>query len=210
MSSDRAILCVRQDEALSYNLVPIPEEAKASFYDHIHQNAVGVERSAAETDPTFKQIIPYIVVHAESQGQDYILCGRRLSGGNEGRLHGRITLGFGGHVKWEEGLHAMDMVYRSIEQELREELGFIDPELRSKLVLLGELDADVDDVGTVHRGLVYLLQVDLADPFWFKIASKEPDKLQLFWAPLPNLALLLDRMEEWAKLTYVTLQGLVS
>lgn len=208
MSKDGKILCIPHKDGYSYNLASIPAEGRGAYYDYLHQVATGIERSQAETDPSYKQIIPYIVIHGEWQGQDYVLCGRRLRGGNEDRLHGRITLGLGGHVKWEGGLHAVDMIYRAAEQELKEEVGYVDPDLRSKLVLVGELDADVTDVDLVHRGLVYLLTVDLSDEFWLHARSQEPDKLQLFWAPLNNLGFVIDRMEEWAKLTYGALVGL--
>src|SRR3972149_11375968 len=55
-------------------------------------------RSAMETDPSYKQIIPYLVFrHAET----YFLM-RRRSNANEARLKDKYSLGIGGHIRQED------------------------------------------------------------------------------------------------------------
>src|SRR4051794_24182824 len=51
-------------------------------------------RSEMETDPSFKQIIPYVVFRS---GED-IFCYTRGSSQGEARLHRLRSIGVGGHV----------------------------------------------------------------------------------------------------------------
>ena len=53
-------------------------------------------RGDCETDPTFKQIIPYVIVYFQATGQ--ILTYRRGPEVGETRLAGNRSLGFGGHI----------------------------------------------------------------------------------------------------------------
>jgi predicted NUDIX family phosphoesterase len=52
------------------------------------------DRPAAESDPSRKQIIPYAVVLRGDQ----VFAAERLTGGGESRLHGKLSIGIGGHV----------------------------------------------------------------------------------------------------------------
>ena len=56
-------------------------------------------RAEAETDPSWKQLIPYLVLR---DGERIFLMRRTKAGGDE-RLHDRYTIGVGGHVNPEDG-----------------------------------------------------------------------------------------------------------
>jgi len=51
-------------------------------------------RERMERDPTFKQVIPYVVLRDEER---YFLM-QRTSAGGDARLHGRYSIGVGGHL----------------------------------------------------------------------------------------------------------------
>jgi len=51
-------------------------------------------RAAMEVDPSFKQIIPYLVLR---DAERYFLM-RRTKAGGDARLHDRWSIGVGGHV----------------------------------------------------------------------------------------------------------------
>ena len=51
-------------------------------------------RPEMEVDPTYKQVIPYVLV---TRG-DEVFVMRRLKKGGETRLHGQLSLGVGGHI----------------------------------------------------------------------------------------------------------------
>jgi predicted NUDIX family phosphoesterase len=111
-------------------------------------------RSLMEQDPTYKQIIPYLVfVH----GDRYFLMQRKAKI-SEARLQSKFSLGIGGHINQE------DLVDGNIanwaRREFEEEVAYsgtytIEP--------LGILNDDSNDVGKVHVGFVYLLHGDSAD-----------------------------------------------
>ena len=68
-------------------------------------------RAEAEERPDYKQIIPYVIL---LQG-DKVFVTRRLNKGGEARLHGRISIGIGGHINPvdEEGNLLMRGLWRS-------------------------------------------------------------------------------------------------
>ena len=52
-----------------------------------------------ERDPAFKQVIPYLVLR---DGERYFLMQRTTAGG-DARLHGRYSIGVGGHLNPGDG-----------------------------------------------------------------------------------------------------------
>src|SRR6266704_864085 len=59
---------------------------------------VYLNRSEAEQDKRYKQLIPYVLVICN----DKILRYRRGKGGQETRLHGLYSVGIGGHISDED------------------------------------------------------------------------------------------------------------
>jgi len=109
-----------------------------------------VERSEAETDSAYKQIIPYIVV---LRNNGHILCYPRH--GAESRLHGFYSCGLGGHIDIDDARDTFkETVATGMMRELKEELaGF--REDRVELVYRGIINETESPVGQVHLGLVY-------------------------------------------------------
>ncbi len=147
-------------------------------------------RPAMERDPGFKQVIPYLVLR---DGSRYYLMRRTRAGGDE-RLHERYSIGVGGHLNPGDG--GLD---RGLRREWEEELiaDFV-PEFR----LLGLLNDDTTDVGTVHLGAVYL-----ADAAGRPVAIRETDKLSGAFAEPADVAAVADRLETWSRLVFDFLEG---
>lgn len=116
-------------------------------------NLVYLNRSDAEQDKRYKQIIPYVLIL--SQGK--ILRYRRGKGGQETRLHGLYSVGIGGHISEEDhGLFATDRGYQAaMRRELMEEVA-IDV---AKEAAVGAINDDSTDVGSVHFGVVHIVPV---------------------------------------------------
>src|SRR3984885_12532295 len=81
---------------------------------------VYLNRSEAEQDKRFKQLIPYVLLLCG----DKILRYRRGKGGGETRLHGLYSVGIGGHISEEDhGLFSQDRGYQEgMRRELMEEV----------------------------------------------------------------------------------------
>ena len=104
-----------------------------------------VEKDRAEHNPTFLQVIPYVLV---ANGVGDLLYYSRGSE-SEGRLDPYDSVGFGGHVETGDGYD----IAQAGRREIREELGVKDS-TTIDLNFLGWIRTH-DDVGSVHVGACY-------------------------------------------------------
>jgi len=203
------IMVVPAPVSRSFGVVPINENNREEVLEYISSVAVSKVRDEVEDDDNFLQLIPYVVVGTlEGDGLHTVLGARRLKGSGESRLRGGITIGFGGHVQWNDpDQPVVDVIQDSIDRELYEELG-VSYESDEPLPLIGLIYNDTDDVGRVHLGLVYFLDVTgVAERN--EIVSQEPDKLETMWITYKLIDLLDDQMEMWARMTKRFLDSIV-
>src|SRR3954451_18728495 len=138
-----------------------------------------------EVDPSFKQIIPYLVLR---DGERYFLM-RRTKAGGDARLHNRYSIGVGGHLDPGD----LDLA-RGLRREWQEE---VHADFEPAFELIGLLNDDTTDVGSVHLGAVYV-----ADATGRPAAIRETDKLSGAFAPPDEVASVVDRMESWSALAF--------
>ena len=112
-----------------------------------------LNRSDAEQDKRYKQLIPYVLVICK----DKILRYRRGKGGGETRLHGLYSVGVGGHISEEDhGLFSNALGYQEgMRRELLEEVA-IDEVKEAGVAVIND---DSTEVGYVHFGVVHVLHV---------------------------------------------------
>ena len=147
-------------------------------------------RAEMETDRAWKQVIPYLVLR---DGERYFLM-RRTKAGGDARLHDRFSIGVGGHLNPGD----RDLA-GGLRREWREELqAAFEPDFR----LIGLLNDDTTDVGSVHLGAVYL-----ANSGGLPVAIRETDKLAGQFASPSEVAAVVDRMETWSALVFEHLEG---
>jgi predicted NUDIX family phosphoesterase len=147
-------------------------------------------RDRMEADPSYKQVIPYLVLR---DGPAFFLMQRTTAGG-DARLHGRYSIGVGGHLNPGD-----DGVLGGLRREWAEELvaDFV-PEFR----LVGLLNDDTTEVGAVHLGAVYV-----ADAAGRSVAIRETDKLMGSFVAENEVAAVADRLETWSRLVFDFLAG---
>lgn len=147
-------------------------------------------RGAMEVDRSWKQVIPYLVLR---DGPRYFLM-RRTKAGADARLHDRYSIGVGGHLNPGDG----DLA-GGLRREWREEVAAdFEPAFR----LIGLLNDDSTEVGSVHVGAVYV-----ADAEGRPVAIRETDKLTGSFAEPAEAAAVVDRMETWSALVFAHLEG---
>ena len=135
-------------------------------------------RSEVETDPSLKQIIPYVVLRSKGS----VFCYTRGGSQGEARLHRLRSLGVGGHVDEAdaEGRCGFEAYDTAMRRELDEEV-----EIRSRgvLKLAGLINDDSTPVGQVHLGVVHVYDLDepLAEP-------REEGLADSGFAPIVDLA----------------------
>ena len=110
-------------------------------------------RSEAEHDRRYKQLIPYVLLVCNDQMLRY----RRGRGGEEKRLHGLYSVGIGGHISEEDHvLFSKNVGYQ--EGMLREVKEEVDIE-QVKEAAVAVINDDSTDVGYVHFGVVHIMHV---------------------------------------------------
>ena len=160
------------------------------YLERIAEEGTFRPRAEVEDDPTWKQVIPYLVLR--DRGNIFLM--RRTRAGSDARLHERYSVGIGGHVNPQDG----DLL-GGLRREWAEELvADFEPEYR----LVGLLNDDSDPVGAVHVGIVYS-----AEAGGRSVGVRETDKLEgAFVAPL-DVTRVYDRLETWSSLVFDYLTG---
>lgn len=145
-----------------------------------------VPRAEAETDPTKKQLIPYVLVcNAEGKVLSYRRCG------SEKRLAQKLSLGIGGHVNDGDKKDSLyNTLVAGVCREIKEEIGIdVAPE---QLKMLGLINEEVSEVGHVHTGIVFTLAIDagklafdteIGSPEWIEPKELDEDAAEL-WSAL--------------------------
>jgi predicted NUDIX family phosphoesterase len=147
-------------------------------------------RAAMEVDPSFKQVIPYLVLRDDER---YFLM-RRTRAGGDARLHDRWSIGVGGHLNPGDG----DLL-GGLRREWAEELV---ADFVPEFTLVGLLNDDTTDVGSVHLGAVFM-----ADAGGRGVAIRETDKLTGAFAEPADVAAVVADMETWSSLVFTFLEA---
>ncbi len=131
-------------------------------------------RGDMEEDPSYKQLIGYVLLKDANTNE--VLVYKRLVGGGEARLHGKASVGIGGHMNEVEGKTIFEMLKINAARELNEEVGVSEEEALNNLHFIGLINDDKTEVGQVHIGVVYECKVDKS-----KVEVKEDDTLVIKW-----------------------------
>jgi len=142
-------------------------------------------RSITETDPTFLQLIPYVVLTCGKQVFRY----RRGSAGMEKRLGGLRSIGIGGHISESDA--GSDPYRVGLLREVEEEVSDIGP---FKETFLGLIFDDRTPVGQVHLGLVHVWNCERATAM-----SREAALADAGWCDLSGLNESRDGYETWSQ-----------
>ena len=143
-------------------------------------------RDEAETDPSFKQLIPYLVVCHAGRVFHY-----QRRGGGEKRLHARRSIGLGGHICSEDGIPSADAYEVGMRRELLEEVTLVG-DYRQHCI--GLINDDRTPVGQVHLGVVHRIEVtsDL-------VQCREAALESRGFAVVEELRATIDEFETWSQ-----------
>ena len=194
-SRSEEVLCVRREDIF-------PDGAWHGFVSDdldryrsvIRKQHFFKPRSEVEDDPSFQQIIPYVVF----RHQDRYLLTHRLRASSEKRLRQQYSLGVGGHIN-QQDLGGGDPILDGLKREWREEVVY---DGRFEATLIGLLNDDSSPVSKVHLGVVFLLDGDSPN-----IAIRETDKLAGELLTLEEMRIYYLGMESWSQMVYDRLAG---
>src|SRR6516225_7236859 len=109
-------------------------------------------RAQVETDPSFKQLIPYVVLRHSDQIFHYT----RGKKATESRLQTLRSIGVGGHISADD-TSLFDSPYRqAMFREVREEV-HLETEYTERCI--GLINDDTTPVGQVHLGIVHVFEL---------------------------------------------------
>jgi predicted NUDIX family phosphoesterase len=168
----------------------ITADGLATFEDLVHQRGEFRPRAEMELDRSWKQVIPYLVLR---DGARYFLM-HRTRAGTDARLHDRWSIGVGGHLNPGD----VDLA-GGLRREWHEEVA---ADFEPEFTLIGLLNDDGTEVGSVHVGAVYV-----ADAAGRAVAIRETEKLVGAFADRAEVAAVVDRMETWSALVFAHLEG---
>lgn len=158
-------------------------------------------RAEMEQDPSFKQLIPYVIFrHRDASGRETVFQYTRGKGQGEGRLHSKRSVGIGGHICSDDaGEHAANPYEEGLRRELAEEV-IIDTPYSGRCV--GLINDDETEVGRVHLGVVHLFDVE--NP---AVQPRESELVECGFVPVKELLSDLSRFESWSKICLEALFG---
>ena len=146
-----------------------------------------LRRADAEKDPSYKQIIPYVVLKWRDQIFNYVR-GKRAG---ESRLRDLRSVGVGGHINPDD-TNLFDTPYRQamlreVSEEVRLETAYDER-------CLGLINDDSTPVGQVHLGIVHLF--DLVEPM---VQRREQGLTRAGFTPLAELKDARQDFETWSQ-----------
>ena len=151
-------------------------------------------RAEAESDPAYKQIIPYVIMGCGGKYLSYVR-GRR---GGEARLAGQRSIGIGGHINPADDelpLFRADLrgaYRRAVEREVAEEVG-VEADYSDQVVAL--LNDDSNEVGRVHLGIVHYWVLEAP-----RVRKREQMITQMGFLSAAELVAVRDSLETWSRL----------
>ncbi|HXE30909.1 MAG TPA: hypothetical protein VN515_03810 [Terriglobales bacterium] len=158
-ASDELVLAVPTAALFPHGAFQGLEVGGGAYFQFIHdpRNSRYLPRSRAEQDPAWKQIIPYVILTTGSE----VFVYRRGKQSTESRLVALHSVGLGGHIRHsDEGMFVAagwDGYQAALQRELDEEVAIETPVVADRLV--GLINDDSVEVGTVHVGLVHIREL---------------------------------------------------
>jgi predicted NUDIX family phosphoesterase len=153
-----------------------------------------ISRSKAEKDPSYKQLIPYVIMACGGKLLTYVR-GKRAG---ETRLVAKRSIGIGGHINpVDNEVPLFDTDFRkmyeiAVEREVAEEVS-VETAHTDRIVAL--LNDDSTEVGSVHLGVVHYWLLDAP-----KVNRREQMITQMAFMTPAELHQVRDSMETWSQL----------
>lgn len=163
-----------------------------AYQNIVQEHKQFLPRSEMELDPSYKQIIPYLLFTHDKK----LFLMQRAATAGEQRLKNKYTLGIGGHVRESDlaGKTIFDWAIREFQEEIEYDGSLsIQP--------LGLINDDSDAVGKVHVGFAFLLRGDSPN-----IAIRSELK-QGSLLSLEACAEFIENMETWSQFAFAHVQA---
>jgi predicted NUDIX family phosphoesterase len=158
-------------------------------------------RPDVEQDPSFKQLIPYVIFrHRDAAGRASLFQYTRGKGQGEARLHSKRSVGVGGHISADDRTSETAVPYvEGMRREVSEEVSV---EALWTEQCVGLINDDETPVGQVHLGVVHLVEVEQP-----AVYPRESEIIDAGFRPVEELLADLGRFETWSQICLRALFG---
>jgi predicted NUDIX family phosphoesterase len=158
------------------------------------ENTTYRPRPDVEQDPSFKQLIPYVIFrHRDTAGRVALFQYTRGKGLGEARLHSKRSIGVGGHISANDRTSESAVPYsEGMRRELSEEV-IVESPWTERCV--GLINDDETPVGRVHLGVVHL--VDVENP---AVYPRENEIEDAGFHPVDEMLADPSRFETWSQI----------
>jgi len=157
-----------------------------------------MRRPDVETDPNYKQLIPYVILNHKDTFFSY----RRGKPITEERLLGNYSIGIGGHISVNDPSFFSIGYEEGLCREMTEE---IEIESKHEMKLVALLNDDTNEVGKVHFGVIHIARLDA--PF---VTAKEKSINKVKFVSIPELKKSIHKYENWSKICIDHIEKLLS
>ncbi len=150
-------------------------------------------RSQAEQDPSFKQIIPYVIMTHDGRYLSYVR-GKRAG---EARLVAKRSIGIGGHINPIDAdnsplfAYLYDNYLTAVQREVAEEVA-VETAHTDRIVAL--LNDESNEVGSVHLGIVHCWNLHAPN-----VTKREQMITQMAFMTPAELEEVRDTLETWSQ-----------
>ncbi len=149
-------------------------------------------RDRMEENPSYKQLIPYVIFrYTDDSGGQSLFQYTRGTGQGERRLHSKRSVGIGGHISSDDA-EEINPYDEGMRRELAEEV-IIETAYRERCV--GLINDDQTEVGKVHLGVVHVFDVDTPN-----VRPRETEIEEAGFVPVDDLLSDLDGFESWSRI----------
>lgn len=159
------------------------------FLNSIKGKTLFMDREKAENDPSYQQLIPYVVIWSGREIFRY----QRTKKGGESRLHDLVSIGVGGHINPDDD--GATNYHAALWRELTEEVG-LSPHIALSNECVGLIYDTTNEVGRVHLGVVHFVRV----PNDVKLTMSDPALQNGYFQHVLELVNTSDPLENWSKL----------
>jgi len=157
-------------------------------------------RAKAETDPQFKQVIPYVLI---TDGKSILHYVRGKKAGEQ-RLVAKGSVGIGGHINDEDHTlfaFGMQAFQDAVKREVCEELS-IQGEFIARPV--GLINDDSTEVGQVHFGVIHILRCQPE-----QVKKNEQVITQMEFVRIEELKAKREQMETWSQICLDNIEAIL-
>lgn len=156
-----------------------------------------LRRKDIENDPTYKQIIPYIIFIYQETAFSY----RRGKFLKEKRLQGEYSIGIGGHISLFDTNLFTETYKQGMAREIYEEVK-INTDYNQYLAAM--INDDSNDVGLVHLGVVHVFELEQP-----QVYSRERSINEAKFIPFHRLEDEIEKYENWSKICIRNIKQLI-